>query len=101
MLPCASKQLLGMECPGCGLQRSFISLLQGHIADSFALYPGLVPLAVFFVLAFLKFTGMYKIRSQVLVVTGILVVLTVLGHYILKMAGMAPWYHEAEQHFHL
>lgn len=59
MLPCLSKQVLGMECPGCGLQRSVALLLQGHFWESFLMYPGLFPMLFFFAFAasnhFLKF----------------------------------------------
>ncbi|WP_124981093.1 DUF2752 domain-containing protein [Nonlabens xiamenensis] len=43
MLPCMSKQMFGMDCPGCGIQRSISLLLQGNIVDSFLMYPGLFP----------------------------------------------------------
>jgi hypothetical protein len=33
---CQSKVLLGLECPGCGLTRSFIHLAHGNLASSFA-----------------------------------------------------------------
>ena len=31
MIPCVSKQLLGLDCPGCGSQRAIHSLLIGDI----------------------------------------------------------------------
>lgn len=43
MLPCALKYLLGLDCPLCGFQRSLLALLQGHWAESWALYPPLIP----------------------------------------------------------
>jgi hypothetical protein len=54
MLTCPSKALLGIDCPGCGIQRSFISLLKGNFIDSFYLYPALIP-----ILAMLIFTGFH------------------------------------------
>jgi hypothetical protein len=32
---CASRQWLGIDCPGCGLTRSFIKLAEGDFAASF------------------------------------------------------------------
>lgn len=32
---CGSRALLGIECPGCGLTRSFVALASGEIAESF------------------------------------------------------------------
>lgn len=50
MLTCPIKALTGFDCPGCGMQRSFIALLQGNFAQSVCLYPALLP--VLFTLAF-------------------------------------------------
>ncbi|WP_428305530.1 DUF2752 domain-containing protein [Lacipirellula sp.] len=32
---CGSRALLGIECPGCGLTRSFVALASGEVAESF------------------------------------------------------------------
>ena len=32
---CGSRALLGIECPGCGLTRSFVALASGDFAESF------------------------------------------------------------------
>jgi hypothetical protein len=32
---CGSRALLGIECPGCGLTRSFVALASGDVAGSF------------------------------------------------------------------
>lgn len=41
-LPCFFKSMLGIDCPGCGMQRAFIALLRGDIFDSLKLYPALI-----------------------------------------------------------
>jgi len=43
MIPCLSKKFLGIDCPGCGMQRSLVELLKGNFTDSFLLYPPLIP----------------------------------------------------------
>jgi hypothetical protein len=43
LLTCPSKALTGIDCPGCGMQRSFIELLKGNFKGSFYLYPALLP----------------------------------------------------------
>jgi hypothetical protein len=48
-LPCLIKNIFHVECPGCGLQRSFIALLQGNILQSLQYYPALLPLILFIV----------------------------------------------------
>lgn len=43
MMPCFYKQVSGIDCPGCGMQRSFIELLHGDFIASFKMYPALLP----------------------------------------------------------
>lgn len=43
MMPCFYKQLSGIDCPGCGMQRSFIELLNGDFTASIKMYPALLP----------------------------------------------------------
>ena len=43
-LTCPSKYFFGVDCPGCGMQRSFIALLKGNFMESFILYPALLPM---------------------------------------------------------
>ena len=44
MLPCAYKELFGIDCPTCGAQRSFTLLIEGNFPDSFFMYPPLIPI---------------------------------------------------------
>lgn len=47
MLPCLSKTLFGVECLGCGFQRAFLLLLQGHFVAAFKMYPALYTTLLF------------------------------------------------------
>jgi hypothetical protein len=44
LIPCPLKYLTGYDCPGCGFQRSFLALVKGNFAASFALYPATIPI---------------------------------------------------------
>ena len=55
MLPCALKQLFGIDCPTCGAQRSFALLLEGNFSDSFFMYPPLIPVLLLGIIWLLKF----------------------------------------------
>lgn len=35
---CGSRALFGINCPGCGLTRSFVALASGDVAESFRLH---------------------------------------------------------------
>ncbi|MDR3218329.1 MAG: DUF2752 domain-containing protein [Dysgonamonadaceae bacterium] len=44
LLTCPSKQFFHLDCPGCGLQRSIIALLEGDIVRSLQTYPATIPM---------------------------------------------------------
>ena len=47
-LPCMFKAVTHFDCPGCGLQRSFILLIKGDVLSSFIMYPALIPVILLF-----------------------------------------------------
>jgi len=52
---CFFHELTGLYCPGCGMQRSFHALLNGHILtaiDYNLLFILFLPLIIYFILAF-------------------------------------------------
>jgi len=65
MLPCAYKQLFGIDCPVCGFQRSFIALLKGDWKESFFLYPPTVPILL--TAAFLLFGLIFRFKNYALI----------------------------------
>lgn len=44
MIPCSWKESFGIECPSCGVQRSFLELMHGHVLESMLRFPALLPL---------------------------------------------------------
>ena len=60
-LPCLFKQVTHVDCPGCGMQRSFLLLLNGDITGSFKMYPALLPIILLF--GFLILHLMIKIKN--------------------------------------
>lgn len=41
MLPCIFKQTFGIDCIGCGTQRSLNLLLEGNLIDAFKMFPAI------------------------------------------------------------
>jgi hypothetical protein len=84
-IPCFYKKYCGIECPGCGVQRAFISLLKGNLGESIKMYPALIPmlLIISFTLIHLGFKfqkgGIY-IKWGFIAVSGIVVI-----NYIMKL----------------
>ncbi|MBK7306635.1 MAG: DUF2752 domain-containing protein [Chitinophagaceae bacterium] len=61
-IPCIFKSFTHMDCPGCGVQRSFVLLLQGDVPGSFIMYPALMPILLLF--AFMILHVILKIRER-------------------------------------
>lgn len=62
MIPCMSKTLFGLDCPGCGMQRSLVLLFQGDFADAFHMFPAIyttIPLFIFIGLHFVDKSRKY------------------------------------------
>lgn len=85
MLACPSKKLLHIECPGCGLQRSFIALIKGNITDSLILYPALLPIMVMVLYTFLHLRNDYVHGARNIKILQVFVAVVILSFYIYKI----------------
>ncbi len=66
MLPCPFKKLSGIDCPGCGFQRSVFALFQGNLYQSFHFYPATIPLLILFAMGILNTKGYFDKKGLVL-----------------------------------
>jgi hypothetical protein len=66
LMACPYKAVTGIDCPGCGMQRSFIELVQGNLRESFSLYPALIP--VIFTLAITFLHLLFKFRNGAMLI---------------------------------
>jgi hypothetical protein len=85
MMSCFYKQLTGFDCPGCGMQRSFIELLKGNFKESFYLYPALLP--VFLTLGLTVTHLIFKLKNGAAFIMYSFITTTsiVVVSYIIKM----------------
>lgn len=84
MLPCLNKKMFGMDCPGCGMQRSIAMLIQGDFTGAFNMYPAIYTILFmgFFLLLHLKFK--FKHGHRFLLFLFIINVVFIIINYILK-----------------
>lgn len=82
---CPVKSNIGIDCPGCGMQRSIIELLKGNIIDSILLYPALITMILLFVFLILHLLFKFKKGAQILLWMFIINVSIVFINYIIKM----------------
>lgn len=85
MLPCISKQILNITCPGCGLQRSVLLLFYKEFYKAFLMYPAIYFLLILLILIFLK-TIFKKLKIQKSInIIAILTISTIFINYIIKL----------------
>ncbi|PQB08621.1 hypothetical protein BST83_05685 [Polaribacter filamentus] len=85
MLPCLNKKLFGLDCLGCGFQRSLLHVIKGDFVAAFNIYPAiytLVLMAIFFILN-LKFK--FKSGKKIIIIFAIINVLIIITSYFIKM----------------
>ncbi|MEJ2112541.1 MAG: DUF2752 domain-containing protein [Flavobacteriaceae bacterium] len=87
MLPCLNKKLFGIECLGCGMQRSFILVFQGDFVGAFKMYPAIftIIILVLFIIfnLFKKFKYDYKIKMGLLYLNIVIIVVS----YLIKITN--------------
>lgn len=85
MLPCLNKQIFGIECFGCGLQRATALLFQGEFIAALKMYPAIYTLLLFFSFLifdlFIKFKYSEKIKIFLLITNISIIVI----NFIIKL----------------
>lgn len=80
MLPCINKQLFGMECLGCGIQRATLLVFRGDFVMAFKIYPAiytLILLAVFLIFnLFVKFKYDEKLKIALIIINVSIIIIS-------------------------
>ncbi len=85
MLPCLNKELFGVECLGCGIQRAFWLLLEGEFVAAFKMYPAIYTLILLAVFGLLHLKYKFK-RGRKIILTLVTVnLLIIIISYFIKM----------------
>lgn len=85
MLPCLTKKMFGFDCPGCGMQRSALSFVQGDFSGAFHMYPAIFTLCLLFVFASLHLKFQFKNGHNIILILFIINIIIILTSYILKL----------------
>jgi hypothetical protein len=88
MLKCPYKMLTGIDCPGCGIQRSFLEMLKGNFTESLSLYPALLPIIFTFIFLVLHLKYKFKNGAKVLQYAFIASTAIVLVSFIIKVSHL-------------
>ena len=87
MLPCLNKKLFGIDCLGCGLQRSAHLLFHGEFVAAFKMYPAIYPLILLFVFIGIHFFFKFEHSNKIINILAIITISTIIVSYLIKMTN--------------
>lgn len=85
MLPCLNKKLFGIDCPGCGLQRSIVYLVKGEINNAYEMYPPVFTLLILLGFILLNFKFKFKNGVKIITILAILNAIVIVINYYFKI----------------
>lgn len=86
MLPCFFRGTFGLPCPGCGLQRGVLHLLQGHLLEAMKIYPPLFPSFFLIGILLLVLKKDFRGKAALLYATYSLVIISLILNFFLKIS---------------
>ena len=88
LLPCPFKHLTGIDCPGCGFQRSLMALLQGNWMESLHYYPATVPVLLLALFFLVKMKVRFPQAETISKVLWAIAAVTVIVSYTFKISAL-------------
>ena len=85
MLPCLNKQLFGIDCLGCGMQRSASLIIQGEFAAAYNMYPAIYSLILLFGFIFINAFKNFKHGNKIILILAVLNAIIMIISYTLKI----------------
>ncbi|GAA4304308.1 DUF2752 domain-containing protein [Aestuariibaculum suncheonense] len=84
MLPCLNKKLFGMECMGCGMQRSLSLLVHGEFIAAFKMYPAIYTLLIMFLVIAFNLFKSFKSANRIILVLAIINAIIIITSFFIK-----------------
>ena len=86
--PCFFKLHFGLDCPGCGMQRSLISLLKGDLTESLHYHAALIPFMITILMLIIQLKMRYEnggkwVMWAFIITTGITIIQFIIRQIIL------------------
>lgn len=85
MLPCLNKKMFGVECLGCGIQRSLVLLAKGEFVEAFKIYPAIYTLLILGLFVLLNFKMKFKNSRRIILTLVIINAVIIIVSYGIKM----------------
>lgn len=87
MLSCPMKASTGIDCPGCGMQRAIIKLLEGDLQGSLQMNPSALPILFMLIFLMLHLKFQFKHGAKIITVLFILSTTIIIVNYIVKLTN--------------
>ena len=88
MLPCMNKWLFGVDCLGCGTQRSLLLFINGDFAKAFYQFPAIYTTLLLFGFLGLHFIDKSRNYQKIIIGMAITNALIMIIAYIYKMSNL-------------
>lgn len=85
MLPCLNKKLFGIDCMGCGMQRSVVLIFHGEFTAALFMYPAIYSLIALFVYILINIFFKFKHSNKIIGILAILSVSIIIISYLIKI----------------
>lgn len=85
LIPCMWKKSFGLECFGCGMQRSAVLLIQGEFTAAFKMYPAIYTLILLFGTLILHLKFNFKHGHKIILALFVTNIIIIITNYILKI----------------
>lgn len=85
LLPCVNKQLFGVDCPGCGVQRSLVHVANGEFSEAFYMYPAIFTLIIMVLFMIVNRRFKFQMGKKIILTLAIINVSIIVVSYIIKM----------------
>ncbi len=84
MLPCINKKIFGLDCMGCGMQRSLALILEGDLIAAFYMYPAIYSLIALLGVILLNYFRNFKHAYKIIITLAVVNAILILGNFIYK-----------------
>jgi hypothetical protein len=85
LLPCLNKHIFGIDCLGCGLQRSLIQVFEGNFKLAFFQFPAVYTTLLFLMVLGFHFVDQSRNYSKALIASAVINGTTMLLAYFYKI----------------
>lgn len=87
MLPCMNKSLFGVDCIGCGAQRSILLLINGEFIKAFYQFPAIYTTILLFIFIGLHLINKKRDYQKIIISLAIINTIIMIISYIYKITN--------------